>query len=319
MSGLVVTPLASGVALLLSEAALSARGLLATAGVAALLAGIAARHPQNAHRGLQQRQLDDRLPAERRPRSMWLQAMRRMRRHAGSTGRFAPTRMPVHSSFDDIAIAEAALETQAPRVNSLRRYASAASQLTVTLLIMLTCGLLWLIGAAGALPLALAAALATVGFAMRVALCSTDRRARALDLIVTGGAAIHIPVVQRELSRLLDPAHRSILATAYETLDRPPRPNGRVAHRACVMVVPYVVATVRPELSTVARLLRTDRPSARGVAAAERLLCGPGSSLFGYDVDRLRDDLGRVAYLLRCASDIETPEATARREGRPPA
>ena len=92
-----------------------------------------------------------------------------------------------------------------------------------------------------------------------------------------------------------------------------------MAHRACVTVVPYVVATVRPELSTVAGLLRADRPSARGVAAAERLLCGPGSSLFGYDVDRLRDDLGRVAYLLRCESDVQTPEVAPARADHPAA
>ena len=243
--------------------------------------------------------------------------MMRIHGQAGSTGHSPWAGMPVRCAFDDVAIAEAALEPQAPLVAGLRRYASAASQLTVTLLITLATGPLWLIGVAGAFPLAVAGVIATVGFGLRLALCSMDRRARALDLIAAGGAGIPIPVVQRELSRLLDPAHRSTLATAYDTLDRPPGPDGRVAHRACVMVVPYVVGTVRPELSTVAGLLRAERPSPRGVAAAERLLCGGGSSLFGYDVDQLRDDLGRVAFLLRCATDVEAPDVTSLQGGHP--
>jgi hypothetical protein len=54
--------------------------------------------------------------------------------------------MPVRSSFDDVASAEAALEAQAPLVESLRRYATAASQLTVMLLINTASALFWFIG-----------------------------------------------------------------------------------------------------------------------------------------------------------------------------
>ena len=132
--------------------------------------------------------------------------MRRPRRHGGcSTERVAPAGMPIRSSFDDAAIAEAALEAQAPLVESLRRYAIAASQLAVTSLIATASGLVWLTGAADALPFAIAGGIATVGFGLRLALDAMDRRARALDLIVAGGAAVPIPVVERELSRLLDP------------------------------------------------------------------------------------------------------------------
>src|SRR5215218_9488767 len=166
--------------------------------------------------------------------------MRRLHREAGRTERFGSARVSVRSAFDDVAIAEAALEAQAPLVASLRRYASAASQLSVTLLITTASGLVWLIGVTDALPPAVAGGIATVGFGLRLALCSMDRRARALDLIVAGGGAVPIPAVQRERSRLLDPAYRGMLATAYETLDRPPGPDGLVAHRACVLVVPYV-------------------------------------------------------------------------------
>jgi hypothetical protein len=55
---------------------------------------------------------------------------------------------------------------------------------------------------------------------------------------------------------------------------------------------------VRPELTDVARLLRADDPPAEGVAAAEWLLCSSGSRLFGDDVELLRQDLRRIAFLL---------------------
>jgi hypothetical protein len=100
------------------------------------------------------------------------------------------------------------------------------------------------------------------------------------------------------LARLREPAHRTSLARAYEAIGEPPATSGRVPHRACVVAVPSVVAKVRPELLTIADLLRGDQPPVRGVAAAEQLLCGGGSSLFGRDVDLLRQDLRRVAFLL---------------------
>jgi hypothetical protein len=66
-----------------------------------------------------------------------------------------------------------------------------------------------------------------------------------------------------------------------------------------VIVTPILAAKVRPELALIAALLRDDAPSARGVAAAQRLICAGTSSLFGDDDEILRQDLHRVAYLLR--------------------
>jgi hypothetical protein len=52
-------------------------------------------------------------------------------------------------------------------------------------------------------------------------------------------------------------------------------------------------------LALVAALLFADAPSVREVAAAQRLVCAGTSSLFGRDPEILRQDLHRIAYLLR--------------------
>lgn len=65
-----------------------------------------------------------------------------------------------------------------------------------------------------------------------------------------------------------------------------------------MIVIPIVMANVRPELALIAVLLRDDAASVRGIAAAERLITTGCSSLFGPDHEILRQDLRRIAHLL---------------------
>ena len=109
-----------------------------------------------------------------------------------------------------------------------------------------------------AVPFVLASAATGLVLAARVAMRSSECRERALDMIVAGRAGVRVAVV----------------------------------------VEPLAVAQVLPELERVTRSLRAPDSTARGVAAAQRLLCDGRSSMFGRDAERLREDLHRVAYLL---------------------
>lgn len=53
-----------------------------------------------------------------------------------------------------------------------------------------------------------------------------------------------------------------------------------------------------PELRRIASLLRRDGTSLQGVAAAELLLTGAATPLYGSDVEPLRQELRRASYLL---------------------
>ena len=59
-----------------------------------------------------------------------------------------------------------------------------------------------------------------------------------------------------------------------------------------------VIRSVAPELRPIAALLRDDHPPLQGVAAVERLLTSPFTSLYGAEVEPLRVELRRARYLL---------------------
>jgi len=184
-------------------------------------------------------------------------------------------------------------------VEALDRHAVAVAQLSAVIAVLVASAVGVVTDGRGALPLVIASAVAMIGFGCRGALRALDRRERVCDLIISGRGDVPLAVVKRECGRLLDPCRRETLAHCYESLGDEPSASGRVACRASVIVAPTVVAKVRPELTLIAALLRDDAPSVRGVAAAQRLICAGTSSLFGDDHEVLRQDLHRVAYLLR--------------------
>jgi hypothetical protein len=202
-------------------------------------------------------------------------------------------------SNDEIERAESLLGREDPLVEALDRLAVAVAQLIVLLAVLLLSVAAVIAGVQGAVPFAIAGAVVSIGSVCRTALRASDRRERACDLLISGRGDVALAVVDRERSRLLDPRRRETLARSYESLGDEPSASGTVPCRASVIVSPRVMATVRPELALVAVLLRDDAVSVRGVAAAERLITTGGSSLFGRDHEMIRQDLRRIAHLLR--------------------
>jgi hypothetical protein len=202
-------------------------------------------------------------------------------------------------STDEISRAESLLGRDDPLVEALDRQAVAVVQLIVATAMLVGSLAGVVTGAHGAIPLALASAVVSIGFGCRAAIRASECRERACDLLIRGRGDLALAVVHRERRRLVDPRRRETLARTYESLGDEPDASGRVPCRACVIVMPSTMAKVRPELALIAALLRDDAASVRGVAAAERLITAGSSSLYGRDDEVLRQDLRRIAHLLR--------------------
>jgi hypothetical protein len=207
-------------------------------------------------------------------------------------------------SNDEIERAERLLGRVDPLVDALDRLAVAVAQLIAVIAVLLLSVTAVIAGAQAAVPLALAAAAVSIGSACRTALRASDRRERACDLLIGGRVDVALAVVDRERMRLLDSRRRETLARSYESLGDEPSASGAVPSRASVIVTPSVMAKVRPELALIAVLLRDDAASVRGVAAAERLITTGGSPLFGPDHEMIRQDLRRIAHLLRAEGGV---------------
>jgi hypothetical protein len=153
------------------------------------------------------------------------------------------------------------------------------------------------------LSLALAAVVVQLGLGCRLAAFGAGRRELCLELIVASRQALPLACVDRERRRLLDPRTWERLAKSIdEILNSASRPLSR--HPAVRPIFHVrVIRRVAPELCQVASLLRGDAPCVRGVAAVEWLLTSPASPLYGVDVEPLREELGRVGYLLRLTRD----------------
>jgi len=63
-----------------------------------------------------------------------------------------------------------------------------------------------------------------------------------------------------------------------------------------------VLAAVKPQLRDLVQSLRADGAGVRGVAMLDRLITSGASPLYGRRVGPLRDELGRIRYLLRSGS-----------------
>lgn len=209
---------------------------------------------------------------------------------------------PISRSLDEISLAESLLGREHALVRALDRQAVALAQLLAVIALLAVSAVGVAAGGRGALPVVVASALATIGFGCRAALRALDRRERVRDVIISGRGDLPLVVVERERRRLLDLRRRKTLAHSYESIGDEPSASGRVPCRACVIVSLNVVAKVRPELKLIAALLRDEAPCVRGVAAAERMISTGTASLFGCDDEILRQDLHRIAFLLRGVS-----------------
>lgn len=169
---------------------------------------------------------------------------------------------------------------------------------------MLTVGALLSVGAvasaAGAtwgqpLTAAAGAVLLTLAAAAGVLVASQGDHARAL--IEHGDENLPIPAVRHERERLLDDDRRADLAGL---IDRIVREGTEFSAPGPIRPLydPRSIAATADDLREVAELLRSRPRSARGVAAAQRLLINGASPLYGGDARALRTELQRIRFLL---------------------
>ena len=204
----------------------------------------------------------------------------------------------IQSSPESIRAAEALLDDCHPLVVALERRAVAMRQMLAVVVVLVVSVLVVLAGATAALPVALAGGGVAGVLGWRLALRASEFRDRVRELIISGRRAFPLAFVEWERSRLLEPTVRAELARAYESLGVEPDASGRLSCRASAIVAPSVMARVQPELTLISALLRDEKASVRGVAAAQKLFCDGISSLFGRDDVVLSQDLHRIAYLL---------------------
>jgi hypothetical protein len=169
---------------------------------------------------------------------------------------------------------------------------------------MLTIGALLSVGTvasvAGAtwgepLTAAAGAVLLTLAAAAGVLVATRGRHARAL--IEHGDEDLPIAAVRRQRQRLLDDDRRTHLARLLDRIARQstePWPPGPVRP----LYDPRTIAATAADLRDVAYLLRNRPQSARGVAAAQRLVTDGASPLHGCDARALRTELQRIRFLL---------------------
>lgn len=124
-----------------------------------------------------------------------------------------------------------------------------------------------------------------------------DERAR--DLIIEGRGELPLPEVTALARNLGSQRHRERLAC---TLQRALTDAERWAPTTGVLWPPWANCDLRKvadPIRDIVELVRADSADVRGVAVLDRLLAGQSPA--GLDAQELRDELGRIRYLLRCA------------------
>ena len=175
--------------------------------------------------------------------------------------------------------------------STVRQWVNVAAVLTGSVIARLE-------GGAWAVPLAVSAASVLLILTILLALFEQDKRDCALELILAGGEATPIAVVQRQRRRLLSARTRDGLAASLEDVVRYVSSGPKLRSRiGWPLYEPRVVAAVADELREVIGLLRAEGVSARGVARVERLIKHAVSPLYGLEVSVLREELGSACAI----------------------
>ena len=148
------------------------------------------------------------------------------------------------------------------------------------------------------MSLAVAGGVVQVALCLRLTECRARRRELCLELIVVGGERLPLACIERERRRLVDPRTSRELARSIEEMLRVAAAPTRVPLGTRPLFSVGVIRAVAPELRQVATLLYGEGVRVRGVAAVEWLLTSPATPLYGFRVERLRQELGRARYLL---------------------
>jgi hypothetical protein len=194
--------------------------------------------------------------------------------------------------------AEALLGGGHPLVRAMSRSAVARERAVVVAGLTCVAAAGVLRGVPGALALLVAAAVVQVLIAAQLALLVDRRRDCARDVIIEGRGELPIDAVERERTRLEDPAWQEELARDIDHMRDIAAQCATWPPAARPFFVARVVAAVEPELGRVAARLQTGAADARGVAMLERLIRHGESVLYGDDVRPLREELRRVLFLM---------------------
>jgi hypothetical protein len=150
-----------------------------------------------------------------------------------------------------------------------------------------------------ATPLAISAGIVLLALTTLLAALKQRARDRATDLIAEDRETLPIAIVQRERQRLLTRRRRKTLARTLDTMVRQATTPPKIRTTATrPLFDPRVIARVATDLCAVIARLQTERAHARGVALTEKLISDAGSSLYGDNEKRLREELHRVRSVL---------------------
>jgi hypothetical protein len=198
----------------------------------------------------------------------------------------------------DRCAAKTLLGEHHPLVDVLCRIQTVVEQSLVGAATLASSLLAWWAGEPVGPSLATAAAALQIALGCRLALLIQRRRDVCASMIIGGGERLPLTVIEFERDRLASLRLRVRLARSIEDLaeaadrlhvrPRGPRPIFDV----------NVVRPLAPQLHELARVLRTDAASVRGVALTEQLMTSGASVLYGADREALRRELGRASYLL---------------------
>jgi hypothetical protein len=194
--------------------------------------------------------------------------------------------------------AAALLGLSHPLVGLLYACHTTADEIVVVAAVQAAAAVLLWAGASFALALEVAAAVVQLALGLRFGLVRMYRHELCRDLVIGGREQLPLAAVGCELRRLRDPRRRAWLAGAVERLADsadPRRPEiglGPPLHNR------RVLAAVQPQLRDLAQSLQAGGGGLRGVAMLDRLITSGTSPLYGSRVGPLRDELGRIRYLL---------------------
>lgn len=146
-------------------------------------------------------------------------------------------------------------------------------------------------------PLAVAAAAVLAALVVQVAALAGARNQRALDLIAQGRGEVAVRAVERVRERLLDPEYRERLARSLNDIRHEAERPIEQCHAIPPMYNVHVVRASGAELAEVARLVRGGA-DLRGVATTEQMITNGSSPLYGDVAEVLRQELGRIRFLL---------------------
>jgi len=206
----------------------------------------------------------------------------------------------------DAVVADAVLGPSHRLTRALTRKLALARQLLVALATLATALAAVAIHLRWGPLLAGAAGVVSVGFALAVAAARGSVRERARGLLITEEGPILLAAVVRERRRLGSRKERERLARSLERLLRDARRWSEILPRFRPLPGVQNLRHAGQEVEAVVALLRSERADVRGVALVARLLSdGASSPLYGNDARLLREELGRIRFVLARGAEPE--------------